>query len=65
MVKVNVMRLRTTLKAIHDVASQAGLSSVLIEIGDRQLAPENLLSNGYEQFALHCMRITRDRRASA
>ena len=51
----------TIVAAIHEVANQGGANSVLIETGDRQLALETLLSDGYEQFVLHCMRITRGR----
>ena len=55
----------TIVDAIREVANQVAAYSVLIEIGDRQLAPEALLSDGYEQFVLHCMRITRGRQAQA
>lgn len=55
----------TIVGAIREVANQVAAYSVLIEIGDRQLAPEALLSDGYEQFVLHCMRITRGRQAQA
>ena len=49
----------TIVAAIQEVAEQVGADSVLIEIGDRQLAPDTLLSDGFEQFVLHCMRIKR------
>lgn len=49
----------TIVEAVRAIADQAGADSVLIEIGDRQLAPDALLSNGFEHFALHCMRIMR------
>ncbi|MFN3888800.1 MAG: hypothetical protein ACK4MV_00275 [Beijerinckiaceae bacterium] len=49
----------TIVAAIREVADQADADSVLIEIGDRQLAPDTLLSDGFEQFVLHCMRINR------
>lgn len=55
----------TIVEAIHNVANQAGPNSVLVEIGERQLAPDALLSDGYERFALQCMRMTREGRASA
>lgn len=50
----------TLVEAVRDIAEQARADSVLIEIGDRQLAPDALLSDGFEHFALHCMRITRN-----
>lgn len=53
----------TIVDAIREVANQVAAHSVLIEIGDRQLAPETLLSDGYELFALPCMRIIRGRDA--
>lgn len=49
----------TIVGAIRAVADEVHADSVLIEIGDRQLAPDTLLSGGFEQFALHCMRIER------
>lgn len=49
----------TIVEAVREVAEQVGADSVLIEIGDRQLAPDTLLSDGFEQFVLHCMRISR------
>lgn len=45
--------------AIRSVASDAGADSVMVEIGDRQLPPDALLSDGFEQFALNCLRIDR------
>lgn len=54
----------TIVDAIRDVANQVAAYSVLVEIGDRQLAPETLLYDGYELFALPCMRITRGRQAN-
>jgi len=49
----------TIVTAIREVAEQASADSVLIEIGDRQLAPDTLLSEGFEQFVMNCMRIRR------
>lgn len=49
----------TIVNAIRDIADQANAESVLIEIGERQLAPDALLSGGFEEFALHCMKIDR------
>lgn len=47
----------TIVESIREVADQAGAGSVLIEIGDQQLAPDTLLSDGFEEFVMHCMRI--------
>jgi hypothetical protein len=49
----------TIVDAIRVIADQAKADSVLIEIGERQLAPDALLSGGFEEFALHCMKIDR------
>lgn len=49
----------SVVSAIREMADQVQADSVLIEIGDRQLAPGALLSDGFEQFALHCLRIER------
>ena len=43
--------------AIRSVASDAGADSVMVEIGDRQIPPDALLSDGFEQFVLSCLRI--------
>lgn len=47
----------TIVAAVRDVAGQIGADSVLVEIGDRQLAPDSLLSDGFEHLVMHCMRI--------
>ena len=47
----------TIVTAVRDLAEQVGADSVLVEIGDRQLAPDSLLSDGFEHFVMHCMRI--------
>lgn len=49
--------------AIRAVASDAGADSVMVEIGDRQLPPDALLSDGFEQFVLNCLRIDKARAA--
>jgi hypothetical protein len=49
----------TIVESVWDVADQASADNVLVEIGDRQLAPDAFLSDGFEYFTLHCMRITR------
>ena len=43
--------------ASRSVASDAGADSVMVEIGDRQIPPDALLSDGFEQFVLSCLRI--------
>lgn len=55
----------TIVAAVRELAEQARADSVLIEIGDRQLAPDALLSDGFEQFVLHCMRIERSPEGAA
>ena len=37
-------------------ARQARADSVVVEMGDRQIAPDALLSEGFEHLVLHCMR---------
>jgi hypothetical protein len=49
----------TIVSAIRAVAEEADADSVLVEVGDRQLAPDTLLSDGFEQLVLHCMRFRR------
>jgi hypothetical protein len=41
--------------AIRRVATTTRADSVLVEIGDRQLAPDALLSNGFERLVMDCM----------
>jgi hypothetical protein len=50
----------TIVGAIREIAEQTRADSVLIEIGDRQIAPDALLSDGYEQFVMHCLQIKRN-----
>lgn len=42
--------------AIRRVATKTRADSVLVEIGDRQIAPDALLSDGFERLAMDCMR---------
>jgi len=42
--------------AIRQAARQARADSVVVEMGDRQIAPDALLSEGFEHLVLHCMR---------
>ncbi|MBX9758357.1 MAG: hypothetical protein K2Y29_06235 [Beijerinckiaceae bacterium] len=49
----------TIVAAVRDVAAEIEADSVLIEIGDRQLAPDALLSDGFEHLVMHCVRIAR------
>ena len=49
----------TIVSAIREIADQVGADSVLVEVGDRQLAPDTRLSDGFEQLVLHCMRFRR------
>lgn len=45
--------------AIRGVAESADADSVMVEIGDRQIAPDALLSEGFEHLVMHCMRAER------
>lgn len=41
--------------AIRRVAAATRASSVMVEIGDRQIAPDALLSDGFERLAMDCL----------
>ena len=41
--------------AIRRVATTTRADSVLVEIGDRQIAPDALLSDGFERLVMDCM----------
>ena len=45
--------------AIRRVAEATRADSVMVEIGDRQLAPDALLSDGFERLVMDCMRSPR------
>ncbi len=45
--------------AVQDVARKTKADSVMVEIGDRQLAPDALVSEGFEHLVMHCMRSSR------
>ncbi len=49
----------TIVAAIQSLAQQTQANSVLVEIGDRQIAPDALLSEGFEHLVMHCMRSAR------
>lgn len=53
------------VQAIRAVAAEAGADSVLVEIGDRQLPPDALLSDGFEEFVMNCLRIDKAREGVA
>ncbi len=43
-------------QAIRQAAAQARADNVVVEMGERQIAPDALLSDGFEHLVLHCMR---------
>jgi hypothetical protein len=45
--------------AVRGVADSADAESVTVEIGDRQIAPDALLHDGFEHLVMHCMRSDR------
>jgi hypothetical protein len=49
----------TIVSAVREVAAQIDADSVLVEIGDRQIAPDSLLCDGFEHLVMHCMHIAK------
>ena len=47
------------VESIREVARETDSDTVLVEIGERQIAPDALLSDGFEHLVLHCMRTLR------
>lgn len=45
----------SVVAAIRVVAGEARADSVMVEIGDRQIAPDALLSDGFERLVMDCM----------
>jgi hypothetical protein len=41
--------------AIRRIATTTHADSVMVEIGDRQIAPDALLSDGFERLVMDCM----------
>lgn len=50
---------QSVVAAIRRVAEATRADSVMVEIGDRQLAPDALLSDGFERLVVDCMRSQR------
>lgn len=46
---------QSIVAAIRAVAQDARADSVMVEIGDRQIAPDALLSDGFERLVVNCM----------
>lgn len=46
----------SVVQAIRQAAVEAKADVVVVELGERQIAPEALLSDGFEHLVLHCMR---------
>ncbi|MDB5571052.1 MAG: hypothetical protein JWN93_2235 [Hyphomicrobiales bacterium] len=49
----------TIVAAVQAIARRTNATSVLVEIGDRQIAPGALLSEGFEHLVMHCMQSSR------
>jgi len=44
------------VQAIRQAAAETRADTVVVEMGERQIAPDALLSDGFERLVLHCMR---------
>jgi hypothetical protein len=45
----------SSVVAIRRIATTTHADSVMVEIGDRQIAPDALLSDGFERLVMDCM----------